>query len=52
MEICARPDYAEILRKEISSIENFDYDTISRLPLLDSFVKEAVRLNVTDKSMH
>ncbi|KAL9124411.1 MAG: hypothetical protein Q9217_006253 [Psora testacea] len=49
LEICARPDYADMLRKEISSIERFGYETITHLPILDSFIKEAVRLNPLDK---
>lgn len=48
--MCARPDYADILRKEISSMEQFDYETITNLPILDSFIKEAVRLNPLDRS--
>ena len=48
--MCARPDYADILRKEISSMEKFDYETITHLPILDSFIKEAVRLNPLDRS--
>jgi len=49
LEICTRPDYADILRREISSVEDFNYKTITHLPILDSFIKEAVRLNPLDK---
>ncbi len=32
--------------------DRWDHDTISQLPLLDSFIKESVRLNPLDKSRH
>ncbi|MCJ1475924.1 hypothetical protein MMC13_004588 [Lambiella insularis] len=48
LELCDRPEYVELIRKEIESQEKLDYATISRLPVLDSFIKESVRLNPLD----
>lgn len=50
LELCARPEYVWQLRKEITSEGPLDYTKISKLPMLDSFVKEAVRANPLDKS--
>lgn len=50
LELCSRPDEAAAIRQEISSQPNLDYDIVSRNPMLDSFMTEAVRLNPLDKS--
>lgn len=39
-----------MIRQEIKSQEKLDYATISSLPILDSFIKESVRLNPLDLS--
>ncbi|KAL8954598.1 MAG: hypothetical protein Q9183_007025 [Haloplaca sp. 2 TL-2023] len=44
-------DYIELIRREIREMSSpQDADSISRLPLLDSFIKESVRINPLDKS--
>lgn len=48
LELCSRPDFVELIRLEIKGQESLDYATISTLPILDSFVKESVRLNPLD----
>ncbi|KAL9133122.1 MAG: hypothetical protein Q9175_005700 [Cornicularia normoerica] len=48
LELCARPEYVQLIRQEIRSQEKLDYATISSLPILDSFMKESVRLNPLD----
>ena len=50
LELCARPEYVQLLRQEIRSQEELDYESISSLPILDSFIKESVRLNPLDLS--
>ena len=50
LELCARPEYFDLIRKEIESVENLNYENITKLPILDSFIKETSRLNPTDKS--
>jgi hypothetical protein len=48
-EVCARPDWQEALRKEIEDNGPLDnYKKFDSLPLLDSFMKETVRLNPLD----
>lgn len=49
LELCARPEYIQTLRGEISSEGSLDYTKISKLPILDSFIKEAIRVNPLDK---
>lgn len=49
LELCARPEYVELLRHEIDAHEALDCETISSLPVLDSFIKECTRLNPMDK---
>jgi cytochrome P450 len=49
LEVCARPDWQEALRKEIEDNGPLDsYKKLDGLPLLDSFMKETVRLNPLD----
>ena len=50
LELCLRPELVELLRQEIERQEKLDYATISTLPILDSFIKESVRLNPLDLS--
>ncbi|KAI9660584.1 MAG: hypothetical protein M1821_009936 [Bathelium mastoideum] len=52
LELCARPEYIEVLRAEIANASlsgKMDYDRLMQLPILDSFIKESVRLNPLDK---
>ncbi|KAL8871900.1 MAG: hypothetical protein Q9174_002369 [Haloplaca sp. 1 TL-2023] len=43
--------YVKLIRREIQEISGpQNVDSISRLPLLDSFIKESVRINPLDKS--
>ena len=39
-----------MIREEISKQKVLDHNGLSELPVLDSFIKEAVRLNPLDKS--
>ena len=39
-----------MIRDEVSKEEPLDYERLSKLPILDSFIKEAVRLNPLNKS--
>ena len=39
-----------MIRQEIRSIEHYDPNSLDSLPILDSFIKEAVRVNPLDKS--
>ena len=40
-----------MIEHEIQQMENLDVESINnQLPILDSFIKEAVRLNPLDKS--
>ncbi|KAI9924226.1 hypothetical protein MW887_007176 [Aspergillus wentii] len=47
LELCARPEWQLLLREEIGE-EKLDYERLEKLPLLDSFIKETVRLNPLD----
>lgn len=48
LELCARPEYAQLLRQKIDNLAVLDYDKLENLPLLDSFIKETVRMNPLD----
>ena len=51
LELCARPEYIELIRSEIEGMKDpLDHEEMCQLPILDSFVKESVRLNPLDKS--
>ena len=50
LELCSRPEYVKLIREEISYQESLDYNGLSNLPILDSFIKESVRMNPLDKS--
>lgn len=50
LELCGRPEYIELIRSEICAAKDrLDHETICQLPILDSFIKESVRLNPLDK---
>jgi cytochrome P450 len=49
MEVCARKDWQKAIRQEIEANAPLnDYKTLDELPLLDSFMKETVRLTPLD----
>ena len=48
LELLRRPDYAQALKEEIRT--HGDLENVARFPLLDSFLKECVRLNPLDRS--
>ena len=48
LELCARPEWQSILREEIGDKTVLDYDGLENLPLLDSFMKETIRMNPLD----
>ncbi|OAQ76401.1 cytochrome P450 [Purpureocillium lilacinum] len=48
IELCTRPQWQEALRQEIQQHSTLDYKTLEGLPLLDSFIKETVRLKPLD----
>jgi len=50
LELCARPEHVEMIHQEIKVAGTLDYEGINQLPILDSFIKESVRLNPLDKS--
>ncbi len=50
LELCARSEYVKFIRDEIESKETLDYQNISQLPILDSFSKESMMVNPSDKS--
>ncbi|KAL9045992.1 MAG: hypothetical protein Q9214_001066 [Letrouitia sp. 1 TL-2023] len=47
-ELCSNPEYIPILRDEISSQSELTFETIERMPLLDSFMKEVSRMKAFD----
>jgi cytochrome P450 len=49
-ELCVRPEWQSLLREEIGDYATVDYARLEKLPLLDSFIKETVRLNPLDTS--
>ncbi|KAE8168177.1 cytochrome P450 [Aspergillus tamarii] len=49
-QLCRHPEWQDILREELRSIGNrMDIDSISSLPLLDSFMRESARFYCLDK---
>ncbi|KAL9121511.1 MAG: hypothetical protein Q9187_001931 [Circinaria calcarea] len=48
LELCTRPEYIEILRTEVGDPTNLNYTNLEKLPFLDSFIKETVRVNPLD----
>lgn len=49
LELCARQEWQVALREELMKHDSLDYKTLEQLPLLDSFIKETMRLNPLDK---
>ena len=39
-----------LIQEEIGKHESMEYSTLAKLPILDSFIKESVRLNPLDRS--
>ena len=53
LELCTRPEYMERIPSEIHGIKDgLNYETSCPLPLLDSFIKESVRLNPLGRNRH
>lgn len=50
LQLCIRPEIQEALLEEIGDMETMDYNRLRDLPLLDSFIKETVRLYPLDTS--
>lgn len=48
LELCSRKEWQASLRQELEQNLPLDYETLERLPLLDGFIKETVRLNPLD----
>ncbi|PQE22390.1 cytochrome P450 protein [Rutstroemia sp. NJR-2017a WRK4] len=48
LELCSHPEYIPLLREEIGDFSDLTYDTLESFPILDSFIKETVRLNPLD----
>ncbi|KAH9988480.1 cytochrome P450 [Xylariaceae sp. FL0662B] len=48
LELCVRQEWQTRLRQELIQHSPLNYDILEQLPLLDSFIKETVRLNPLD----
>jgi cytochrome P450 len=48
LQLCRRSDLQEALREEIDTLEGLTYHRLMELPLLDSLIKETVRLYPLD----
>ena len=48
LQLCQRPEIQDALKAEIGTLEGLTYDKLMGLPLLDSFIKETVRLHPLD----
>ncbi|KAF2963192.1 hypothetical protein GQX73_g10386 [Xylaria multiplex] len=48
LEVSARKDWQAALRQKLEQASPLDYKRLEQLPLLDSFIKETVRLNPLD----
>ncbi|KAH8696089.1 cytochrome P450 [Talaromyces proteolyticus] len=48
LELAQRPEWQLRLREEIGNISESNYESLDRLPYLDSFIKESVRMNPLD----
>lgn len=49
LELCVRPTWQKLLREEIEAAgPDLDYSALDGFPLLDSFMKETVRMNPLD----
>lgn len=51
LELAQRPEWQTQLRDEIGNHSRLDYETLDKLPYLDSFIKETVRMNPLDNCM-
>jgi cytochrome P450 len=51
LELCSQPEYINLLRNEIGGYAELDSVQLEKLPLLDSFIKETIRLSPLDSSM-
>ncbi|KAI0410100.1 cytochrome P450 [Xylaria palmicola] len=49
LEMCVRKECQAAIRRELGQSMPLDYKRLEQLPLLDSFIKETVRLNPLDK---
>lgn len=52
LELCIRREWQSTLRQELEQNAPMKYQQLERLPLLDSFIKETVRLNPLDTRMN
>ncbi|KAF2994245.1 hypothetical protein E8E13_000926 [Curvularia kusanoi] len=48
LQLCQRPEWQDAIQKEAGPIGDLTYETLTKLPLLDSFIKETVRLHPLD----
>lgn len=48
LELCARPELQRAIQAELDDFSPSTYQELEKLPLLDSFIKETVRLNPLD----
>ncbi|KAI9640836.1 hypothetical protein NHQ30_010677 [Ciborinia camelliae] len=48
LELCSHPEYIQLLREEIGNFSDLTYSSLESFPILDSFIKETVRLNPLD----
>ncbi|KAF2267498.1 cytochrome P450 [Lojkania enalia] len=48
LSLCVHPEIQDALREEIGDLEGLDYERLQNMPLLDSFIKETVRLHPLD----
>lgn len=49
LELCARPDWQSAIQEELDTLAPSNYHELEKLPLLDSFIKETIRLNPLDQ---
>jgi len=49
LELSTRLDWQHALQKELDTLAPSSYHELEKLPLLDSFIKETIRLNPLDK---
>lgn len=48
LELCVRKEWQTRLRQELKQYSPLNYGALEKLPLLDSFIKETVRLHPLD----
>ena len=49
LELASRRDWHNALQEELAAFAPSTYQELEKLPLLDSFIKETIRLNPLDK---